>query len=93
MTMEFSVGRASRKSVADAFRALEPKGTKWHLFGGVGVVGNYLLMMFYTSITGFMFIYFFKMLRGDFTGQSTEVISGAFALITLADLSILCLTL
>ena len=66
MTMEFSVGRASRKSVAEAFRTLEPKGTKWHLFGGVGVLGNYLLMMFYTSITGFMFVYFLKMLRGDF---------------------------
>lgn len=82
MTMEFAVGRASRKSVADAFRALEPKGTKWHLFGGVGVVGNYLLMMFYTSVTGFMFIYFLKMLRGDFTGQTTEVISGAYAEMT-----------
>ena len=66
MAMEFSVGRASRKSVADSFRTLEPRGTKWHLFGGVGVVGNYLLMMFYTSITGFMFVYFLKMLRGDF---------------------------
>ena len=66
MTMEFAVGRASRKSVADSFRTLEPKGTKWHLFGGVGVAGNYLLMMFYTSITGFMFVYFLKMLRGDF---------------------------
>ena len=82
MTMEFAVGRASRKSVADAFRALEPKGTKWHLFGGVGVVGNYLLMMFYTSVTGFMFIYFLKMLRGDFTGQTTEAISGAYAEMT-----------
>ena len=82
MTMEFAVGRASRKSVADAFRTLEPKGTKWHLFGGVGVVGNYLLMMFYTSVTGFMFIYFLKMLRGDFTGQTAEVISGAYAEMT-----------
>ena len=82
MTMEFAVGRASRKSVAGAFRTLEPKGTKWHLFGGVGVVGNYLLMMFYTSITGFMFIYFLKMLRGDFMGQTTEVISGAYAEMT-----------
>lgn len=72
MTMEFSVGRASRKSVAGAFRQLEPRGTKWHLFGGIGVVGNYLLMMFYTTITGFMFIYFFKMLKGDFTGLAAQ---------------------
>ena len=42
MTMEFAVGRASRKSVADAFRTLEPKGTKWHLFGGVGVFAVFL---------------------------------------------------
>ena len=74
MTMEFSVGRASRKSLAGSFTALEPKGTKWHAFGWVGVVGNYLLMMFYTVVTAWMFIYFFKMLSGDFVGQTpTEV--------------------
>ncbi len=80
MTMEFAVGRASRKSVADSFRALEPKGTKWHLFGMVGVVGNYLLMMFYTTITGFMFAYLFKMIRGDFPhGMPTEAVAAQFS--------------
>ena len=44
MTMEFSVGRASRRSIADSFRVLEPKGTKWHAFGWIGMAGNYLLM-------------------------------------------------
>lgn len=79
MSMEFSVGRASRKSIAHSFEALEPKGTKWHLFSYIGMAGNYLLMMFYTTVTGWMFAYFFKMLRGDFAGQlSSEQISAQF---------------
>ncbi len=82
MTMEFSVGRASRRSVAGAFRVLEPKGTKWHLFGGVGVVGNYLLMMFYTTVTGWMFIYFFKMLFGDFEGKGTVEVGAMYGEVT-----------
>ena len=52
MVMEFSVGRASRKSVARAFDVLEPKGTHWHKFKWVGIVGFYLLMMFYTLPAG-----------------------------------------
>ena len=78
MTMEFSVGRASRQSIAGSFRVLEPKGTKWHLFGGVGMAGNYLLVMFYTVVTGWMFAYFFKMLRGDFSGLDTAGVSAQF---------------
>ena len=82
MVMEFSVGRASRKSVAGAFRVLEPKGTKWHLFSGIGVIGNYLLMMFYTTITGFMFVYFIKMVKGDFANiaqklSASDLLAGA----------------
>ncbi len=82
MTMEFSVGRASRRSIAGAFRVLEPKGTKWHLFGGVGVAGNYLLMMFYTTVTGWMFLYFFKMLKGDFVGKPAVEIAAMFPEVT-----------
>ena len=79
MTMEFSVGRASRKSIAHSFQALEPQGSKWHLFSFVGMAGNYLLMMFYTTVTGWMFAYFFKMLRGDFTAtMTTQQISSQF---------------
>lgn len=78
MTMEFSVGRASQKSIADSFRVLEKKGTKWHLFSWAGMAGNYLLMMFYTTVTGWMFAYFYKMLTGDFQGQTTEEISVQF---------------
>lgn len=82
MAMEFSVGRASQKSVADSFKVLEPKGTKWHLFGYVGMAGNYLLMMFYTTITGWMFIYFLKMLRGDFINVDSVAIDAQFASVT-----------
>lgn len=82
MTMEFSVGRASQKSIADSFRVLEPTGTKWHLFGWVGMAGNYLLMMFYTTVTGWMFAYFFKIIRGDFVGLGTEEVTAQFEALT-----------
>ena len=78
MTMEFSVGRASRKSIADSFRVLEPEGTKWHIFGWIGILGNYLLMMFYTTVTGWMIAYFVKMLKGDFVGNTTAQASAQF---------------
>lgn len=82
MTMEFSVGRGSRKSIAESFQVLEPKGTKWHLFSYVGMAGNYLLMMFYTTVTGWMFAYFIKMLRGDFAGKSVVAVSAQFGELT-----------
>ena len=78
MTMEFAVGRASRKSIVESFRTLEPKGTKWHLFGWAGAAGNYLLMMFYTTVTGWMFAYFIKSLKGDFAGLDAKQISNVF---------------
>lgn len=82
MTMEFAVGRGSQKSIAESFRVLEPKGTKWHWFSIVGMAGNYLLMMFYTTVTGWMFAYFIKMLKGDFAGQSAVQISQQFGALT-----------
>lgn len=76
MSMEFSVGRASQKSIAESFQAIEPKGTKWHWYSWIGMAGNYLLMMFYTVITGWMFIYLFKTITGDFAGaSSTEIVA------------------
>ncbi len=78
MTMEFAVGRASQKSLAHSFTALEPKNTKWHLFSWVGLVGNNLLMMFYTVVTAWMFIYFYKMIAGDFNGQTATEVSAQF---------------
>ena len=56
MVMEFSVGRASRKSVICSFQELEPKGSKWHIYGWFGMAGNYLLMMYYTTIAGWLLI-------------------------------------
>lgn len=83
MTMEFAVGRASQKSIIDSFKVLEPKGKKWHLFGFVGAAGNYLLMMFYTTVTGWMFYYFIKMLRGDFpSDMPTEQVTAQFGEMT-----------
>ena len=78
MTMEFAVGRASQKSMASSFTALEPKGTKWHHASWLGIVGNFLLMMFYTVVTAWMFIYFFKTIIGDFEGQAPSAISSQF---------------
>ncbi len=82
MTMEFAVGRASKKSIGASFRALQPQGAKWHWFGWIGMAGNYLLMMFYTTVTGWMFAYFVKMLRGDFIGQTPTQVSAQFGEMT-----------
>lgn len=76
--MEFAVGRSSQKSAASSFRVLEPEGTKWHLFGYVCMAGNYLLMMFYTMVTGWMLYYCFKAIRGDFAGLTTDGIAADF---------------
>lgn len=78
MAMEFAVGRGSGKSLVESFKTLEPKGTKWHLFGWVGIAGNYLLMMFYASVTGWMIDYFVKMIKGDFVGLDSAAVSGQF---------------
>lgn len=79
MVMEFAVGRASGRSAAASFRVLEPKGSRWHLFGYVAIAGNYLLMMFYTTTGGWMMAYLFKMLSGSFTGLSSSEVKATFA--------------
>lgn len=78
MTMEFAVGRASRKSVIRSFTELEKPGQKWHLNGWLGMAGNYLLMMFYTTVAGWMLYYFYQMLTGKLTGKDTEQVAGMF---------------
>lgn len=78
MVMEFAVGRASQKSVALSFDVLEPKGSKWHWFKWPAMAGNYLLMMFYTTVAGWMGIYFVKMLRGDFTALAADEVAAEF---------------
>ncbi len=78
MTMEFSVGRASRKSVIKSFTELEKPGHKWHLHGYLGMAGNYILMMFYTTVAGWMLYYFYQMLTGKFTGKDTAQVADMF---------------
>ena len=78
MAMEFSVGRASRRSIAVSFHALEPKGTKWHWYSWFGMAGNYMLMMFYTTVAGWMLLYFVKMAKGDFVGLDPAGVGAAF---------------
>lgn len=78
IVMEYSVGRGSQKSVAQSFHVLEKKGQKWHLFSYVAMAGNYLLVMFYTTIAGWMLAYFVKMLKGDFIGLSPNEVGDVF---------------
>ncbi|MGO5051624.1 sodium-dependent transporter [Lachnospiraceae bacterium LCP25S3_G4] len=79
---EFAVGRASRKSAALSFNELEPKGTKWHWYRYGAMAGNYLLMMFYTTVGGWMIAYFFKMAKGEFVAQSPEAVANIFGALT-----------
>ena len=78
MVCEFAVGRASRKSMAAAFKDLEPEGTKWHWYSGFAVAGNYLLMMFYTVVSGWFLKYFVQMIGGKFVGLGADEIVGEF---------------
>ena len=82
MVMEFSVGRASQASIALSFDKLEPKGTRWHWYKYFGMAGNYLLMMFYTTIGGWMILYFVKMAAGQFEGLDAKGIEAEFANLT-----------
>ena len=78
VVMEFSVGRASQKSAALSFEQLEPKGSKWHLNKYIAIAGNYLLMMFYTTVSGWMVLYFIKMAKGDFVGMDAVGVKDEF---------------
>ena len=78
MTMEFALGRASQKSPAKIFNELEPKGSKWHWYGIVALIGNVILMMFYTTVSGWMLQYFVKTAKGDFVGLSADGVAAEF---------------
>jgi NSS family neurotransmitter:Na+ symporter len=82
MSMELAVGRASQKSIATSFNVLQKKGQKWHWMGYAGIAGNYILMMFYTTIAGWMLAYFYKMLTGQFVGRNSEQVGQVFAELT-----------
>lgn len=78
MAMEFAVGRASQKSAARSFHVLEPKGTKWHIAGWSAMAGNYILMMFYTTVGGWMLAYIYKTITGEFEGLDAEGVGNMF---------------
>lgn len=77
---ELAVGRASRKSAVLGYKALEKKGSKWHIHGWVAIFGCCMLMMYYTTVSGWMVTYFFKFLTGSFkSGMTTEDTAQAFS--------------
>ena len=78
LVMEFAAGRASQRSIARSYDELEPEGGKWHLFKWVGLAGNYLLMMFYTVVAGWMLAFMVKSAMGEFNGASTEHVASVF---------------
>lgn len=83
LVCEFAVGRASRKSCAASFQALQAEGGNFHRYGPLGMAGNYLLMMFYTTVAGWMMCYFWKCLVGEFSAaMTTEQVASQFASLT-----------
>ena len=79
LIMEFSAGRASQKSIARSYDTLEPAGTKWHYFKWVGLAGNYLLMMFYTCVAGWMLAFMVKTATGTFNGADSSQVASVFS--------------
>ena len=79
LTMELAVGRAGKKSAVQSYRALEKPGQKWHIHGWVCLIGCYLLMMYYTTVSGWMISYFLKFLNGTFSaGMNAEAVGAVF---------------
>ena len=79
MICEFAVGRGSRLSVAAGFEKLELPNTRWHMMKWIGVIGCYLLMMFYTTVGGWMMYYCFRSVRGEFQGLSSDMVAAGFS--------------
>ena len=78
LTMELAIGRAIRKSTVSAYNELEKPGQKWHIHGGFALAGNYLLMMFYTTVAGWMLSYMVKFIKNDFAGLDTAGVGQVF---------------
>ena len=79
MTMEYAMGRATKKSILSAYKELEPKGSKWHIIGYFAIAGNYVLLMFYSIVSGWILHYFFLMLSGKFVNADAALIDGVFS--------------
>jgi neurotransmitter:Na+ symporter, NSS family len=77
MTMEFAIGRAAQRNLAGAMTALEPKGSKWHIYGHLGILGNLILMMFYTSVAAWTLAYLYHSIAGHLADKSPDEL-GAF---------------
>ena len=78
LTMEFAVGRGSRKSIVSCYQQLEKPGQKWHIHGYAAMIGNYLLMMFYTTVAGWMLSYFYRFLTGEFVNADPSGVKEVF---------------
>lgn len=85
LTMEFSIGRAAQKSPAKMYEQLEPKGSKWHLHGKVSLIGCYMLMMFYTTVAGWMLKFFVSTASGEIVGMDTAAVENHFNVDVLGD--------
>ncbi|MBP1578640.1 MAG: sodium-dependent transporter [Oscillospiraceae bacterium] len=81
LTMEFSIGRAAQKSPVRMYQQLEPKGTRWHIHGKVAMAGGYLLMMFYTTVAGWMVRYFVMTAAGEMSGLDSAGVADKFSAI------------
>ena len=92
MVCEFAVGRASGKSTAVSFDQLEPKGTKWHRLKWLGIAGNYLLMMFYSSVAAWLLYYTFAFAMGRFAGLDAAGVQNFYADMTGSPLTMLLWT-
>ncbi|MBO5609085.1 MAG: sodium-dependent transporter [Eubacterium sp.] len=78
LTIELSIGRASKKTIVEGYKRLEPPGSKWHIHGWFCLAGNYLIMMYYTTVAGWMLAYSWKFLVGDFSDMKEDKVSGVF---------------
>lgn len=78
MVMEFAIGRASQQNIGLALKTLEPKNTKWHWYGHIAIIGNYVLMMFYTTVTGWLISYIFYTAKGELSGLSPDQVGAHF---------------
>lgn len=78
LTMEFAIGRAAQKNLAGAMTTLEPEGTKWHVYGHLGILGNLILMMFYTTVAGWTLAYLYHSAAGHLIGKSPDELGGFF---------------
>lgn len=80
LTMELAIGRASKKSAVLAYKKLEKPKSKWHIHGWFCILGCYLLMMYYTPVSGWMLSYFFKFATGTFeSGMTAEQVGNVFS--------------